>query len=86
MQALAFKAKININAETTVQLTEDGIEYLKAYWASGGINQNIPGLKENSYTAPLWEIMNIFGSQMVMGFQQLIVKNALHIDDGDINV
>lgn len=56
---------MNINTLVNVKLTEDGYNYYLK-WLSQFPNQGIP-TKEETLKLPLWELMQIFGSELYNG-------------------
>lgn len=58
--------KINLNQECTVVLQQRGVEAINKYWTFLELTPPIYRVGD-SYTAPLWDIMTVFGSECYMG-------------------
>ena len=71
--------KVNINAMCNVELTKEGIEYLRR---TDLTRYEISVNKEtNILRTELWDIMNIFGPIMYMGqMTPLFKKNMIDIE------
>ena len=69
--------KVNINAMCNVELTKEGIEYLRR---TDLTRYEISVNKEtNILRTELWDIMNIFGSHLYMGAEPMFENNEIFI-------
>lgn len=83
-----MKRAINLNTKVTVKLNDIGLEYYRNY--INNLIQNVPEnvkskfdfyqLKDNIFTSELWDIIHIFGSQIMLGKDTPFVDNCIHIE------
>ena len=72
----------NINTQCSVTLTEHGVEVFNKHLTYFGLP---PSNKTQGdvYTAPLWDIMSIFGGSMFNGATKMaFVNNEIRIKEG----
>jgi len=58
---------INTNQECTVTLLERGVEAIQKHYERLGLEPPKEYEVGDKYTAPLWDIMNVFGEYTYMG-------------------
>lgn len=73
---------MNLNDTVWVQLTTFGFVVLCERWANvPGLNMTIADVKNHHrmkngwYEFQLWDLMNLFGPHMKMGFNDMPIKN-----------
>lgn len=77
-----MKTTININDTVICRLTKDGLNSFCKHYSDLGINpenyvkMHNRGLAENQIKIQLWELMQIFGNQMCMGKNKLVVEKV----------
>jgi len=73
--------EININQECTVVLFERGVEAINKYYSRLQLEPPKQYKVGDEYTAPLWDVMNVFGEYTFMGpkppFETVIKLKAL---------
>lgn len=77
-----MRVELNINDIVIAKLTPAGKEYLQRYYDD--LYRNIRGVPKpvvyDNLSCPLWELMQIFGSQMFMGsHNQMFVDNRIEV-------
>lgn len=77
--------KININDDVTVILTEYGAEYLNKYMDELVKGTNISYTRygaNKEYKFHLWDLMHMFGPEMMMHKTQMVFKdNCIFLDE-----
>ena len=61
-----METEINLNDTVTVYLNEKGAEILNRHFAQFYMAENYK--KGDVFKTQLWDLMNIFGESMIMGF------------------
>jgi hypothetical protein len=69
-------SKHNINDQATVELTDEGLEYMIKATNVNFYHQKIKG---KIYTSELWDIMATFGPYIYQGGPQLLKDNIILI-------
>lgn len=70
----------NTNVKATVKLTDFGMETLRKHLGPHFDSVCQYDLSGNDYTAPLWEIMHIFGKSLYLGCRDMpFVGNTIDI-------
>ena len=73
--------EININQECTVVLQSRGLKAIEKYYSNLGLKPPREYSVGDQYSAPLWDIMNVFGGYTFMGppppFETVIKLEAL---------
>lgn len=69
---------MNINDKVEVRLTQSGILCLIEYEENRQVDP-----KTGKIIMPLWRLMNIFGSKMIMGGEQLFKNNEIKVLSND---
>jgi hypothetical protein len=59
--------EINLNQECTVTLNKRGVEAIEKFYLDLGLPLLTKHEVGSKYSAPLWEIMNVFGEFTYMG-------------------
>ena len=73
--SISTDMKHDINDMVTVTLTKKAMDILDAKYRNYSMTPF--KLDGNTLTTKLWSIMNIFGSYMYMGCEQLFVDNVI---------
>jgi hypothetical protein len=59
--------EVNINQQCTVVLKKRGIDAIQNHYKKIGLDPPKTYQVGDEYTAPLWDIMNVFGEATYMG-------------------
>lgn len=73
--------RVSLNDDIEIRLTKEGRKIYKRYCQKYGEYGYDPMKKAKGHRVrvQLWEFMNIFGSQMFMGAEAVIVGNTIRI-------